>query len=1027
MHLDPEQIQAIQHTGSPLLVTAGPGSGKTFVIIERIKFLINSGLNPSEILCLTFSEKAAAQIKDRLEKDPDIKGKIDISDLHVSTYHSFCSMILKENSMLTGITGKGGIIDRAVFIVWGVQNIDSFGFDDHIEIGQNGIELIQKMIEGISVFNDELILPEELEKYVNDRLQNPAKMVDVEEVEYVHLMNNLVKIYKEYVKFKKEKDIMDFDDLIVQTNSILGDKSKPHVLNLVQNRYKHILIDEFQDNNFAQFSVVKKLVKDGNVTAVGDGDQNIYRFQGSYTEIFEDFKKSFPGFTEIKLLKNHRNPLNVINLSNQLLAADQFRIPKTIIPVKNDIQKVNVVECSSEFAQAEFIKNKIIELVENHNHTLSDFAILSRKQKNGLNVAKILANYGIPTKFFGKSEIHNSANVKVLFSYLRIISDPMNSMSSIVRILQEYGISEQNISKINFEANIRARVQKNGDYCYDVISDCNVNGLTQLNQIKEIFSLISEFIEFSKDHLPSQTIYHIMRNKTDIYKKIANDDSISNFIERSLLNDILESAYDFEKINNQTTIKEFLKFAEELQKFDVETGSEVRDENAVHISTIHKSKGLEFKTVFIVDVAQLIVPLNYSEKPFYVPRELSKGVLPPSDPKQEFTREERRVLYVGMTRTSENLFVMYPTKYESRSRTNKASKFLESLDPKNNEDVNFISYDSSSNQNIASTFDPVENLKSEQMAQVLKNLHSEQFGSAIQKILNMAKIKHFQINKSIDDFSFDEILNQTPEEEIEDRIKGAEPNKIGFSDNLSFTKLDTYDRCHKKFWYSYVLKALPANQEAAALYKGSTFHDIVEDSSNRQKAGIIDDFSVLSNELDKRWDSTKYLTSPVQKEEQDRKSLTPALESYHKWTKQNPNEIMEVEREFTVQISNWKIDGKIDRIEKTPDGEYVVIDYKTGNAKDIDAENSLQLNLYAYALKNDKQFGKYPKKSKFFYVEKPEGEQFYEYDVSDDKVKETIAKIEELIKLIEEKDFVANPAFHCKWCQYSDICDEAKK
>ena len=1026
---DPEKLQAIEHTGSPLLVTAGPGSGKTRVIIERIKFLIKSGLKPSEILCLTFSEKAADEIKDRLEKDPVIDSKYDISDMHVSTYHSFCKTLLEENSTSTGIGMRGGILDRAMFLVWGVQNIDKFQFDDHIEIGNNAIELIEKMIDGISVFNDELITPEELENYVKAKFHNPSSMVDVEDVEYMHLLDNLVKIYKEYVKFKREKDIMDYDDLIVQANKILGDKTKPHVLKLAQKRYKHILIDEFQDNNFAQFSVVKKLAKDGNVTAVGDADQNIYRFQGAYTEIFDDFKKSFPDHTEIQLLKNWRNPPNVINLSNQLLELDKFRTPKEIVPAKKDSSKVNVVECSSEFAQAEFIKNKITELVKDKSHTFSDFAILSRKQKDGLNVAQILASDGIPVKYVGKSEIHTSPNAKVLFSFLRIIANPMKAMTSITRILQEYGISEQNISKINYESSVRARKNADGDYSFDVISDCNVEGLTQKNEIKEIFTLIQNFIDFSKNHTTSQTIYYIMRNKTNIYKKIANDESIHNYIERSILNDILNSAYDFEKINPQATVGDFLGFTDELEKFDIETKRDVADSEAVQVSTIHKSKGLEFKTVFIIDVATYKIPLKYSEKPFFVPRELAKGVLPAADPKEEFTREERRVLYVGMTRTIENLFLMYPTQYENRSKANKASKFLVALKPEKNENVNFITYDSSNNENISSTFDAVEVLKGEQLNQAIKNLHSEQFESAIQKILNLAKIDYFQKNNKTDGFSFDNLVSQLPSEEIEDRLHGTLPEKMGYSHNMSFSKFDTYEKCPKQFWYANVLNALPENQEAAALYKGGTFHKIIEDSAIRQKDGKVDDVKTLLDDLADRWDSTKYLTSPVQKEEQDRKSLVPALESYQKWTANNPNEIVELEWRFSTKIGDYKVNGVIDRIEKTPEGEFVVIDYKTGGKnKKVDAQNSLQLNLYAHALKQSEEFGKYPQKAIFFYVEKPEGEQLFEYEVDEDKVKEVLDILKGYADSIKEKKFEPTPQkFTCEWCEYSDICDEAEK
>ena len=1028
LQFDSEKLAAIEHMGSPLLVTAGPGSGKTRVITERIKFLLKTGLKPSEILCLTFSEKAANELKERIQEDDDVKEKIDISEMEISTYHSFCRHLLLDNTTHTGLGMKGGVIDRPMFLVWGVQNIDKFQFDEHIEIGNNASEIIEKMIDGISVFNDALIPPEELEVFVQKRLQDPSLMKDVEEVEYMHLLDNLTKIYKEYVKFKKEKDVMDFDDLIVESNKLLANKEKPHALKVAQEKYKHILIDEFQDNNYAQFAIVKKLVSNGNVTAVGDADQNIYRFQGAYTEIFQDFKREYPDHTEIVLAKNWRNPKNVIAVSNQLLEQDPFREPKKIVPTKDDSQKVNVIECSSEFAQAEFIKNKIHELKKQTNCKFSDFAILSRKQLDGFNVAQILASDGIPVKYIGKSEIQNSPNAKVLFSFLRVIANPMTSMTSIVRILQEYGITEQNISKINYEAMIRAKTKTDGDYTYDVLSDLNVDGLTQTTELREIHSMIQSFMDLARDCSPSQLIYQLIRTKTGIYKKISNDDSIENFIERSILNDIVDTAIDYEKINSNMGIKEFLEFVDELKKFDIETKRDGADSDSISVSTIHKSKGLEFKTVFIIDVATLKIPLRYTEKPFYVPRELSKGVFPASEPKEEFLREERRVLYVGMTRTIDNLFVMYPTQYESRSRANKASKFIQPLKPKENEFIDFIQYDSSSSSSISTTFNAVEIIKNEQLTEVIKNLYSEQYESAIQKILDLGKIGFFQKNKTTKGFSDESLLQQTSSDDLESRLNGTKPERLGFTKkNLSFSKFNTYEQCPKQFWYQYVLNALPANQEQSALYKGSTFHEIVEESAKRQKEGNTDDTAKLFSELQTKWDPKKYLTSSVQKEQQDRKSLTPALESYQKWTSSNPNEIVALELPFTTYIGGFKVNGVIDRLEKTPEGEYVVIDYKTGGKnKKVDARNSPQLNLYALALKENPDYGKLPAKAVFFYVEKPEGEQLFEYEVEAEKVEEVKGILEGYVKAIQEKEFDATPEmFTCKWCQYSDICEEA--
>ncbi len=1031
MKLDDVQLKAVEHNGSPLLVTAGPGSGKTHVITERIKFLVKNGLEPSEILCLTFSEKAASELRGRLEADDEIKEKVDISEMQISTYHAFCRNLLLENTTATGLGMRGGILDRSVFLVWGVQSIDDFGFDHHVVIGNNAYELIEKMVDGISVFNQELITADELKKYVDKKLKDESSITGVEEYDYLHQMDNLVKVYKKYVEFKKKIDVMDYDDLIVETNRLLESREQQHVLQRVQEKYKHILIDEFQDNNFAQFAIVKKISKDGNVTAVGDADQNIYRFQGAYTQIFEDFKKTFPNFAEISLVKNYRNPKSVIELSGELLAQDEYREEKKIESTKDEDDKVNVVECSSEIAQAEFIKNRIGELLkQNSAYSFRDFAILSRKQSDGMNIAQILASEGIPVKYIGKSKVHGSPSAQVLFAFLRIIADPMNSMNSIVRILQEYGISAQNISKINREAGVRARGKADGDYSFDVMSDLEVEHITQKTQLKEIFSTIADFIKIAKDNPPSQTIYKIIRNKTDLYKKIANDDSIESFVERSVLNNILNNAYDFERISPDATVKEFLEFTEQLNQFDVETKRDMSSDDAVQVSTIHKSKGLQFEAVFIIDVATYKMPLKYSEKSFYVPQEIAKGVVPSATPKVENTREERRILYVGMTRTVSHLYLTYPTQYEDRSRANKASKFLQELKPEENESVNFIKYDSNSTDDASSPVDAVDVIKNEYIERAVKSLHSSQYQSAIQKIIEIAKIDFYRKHKTSENFSHEELLKYEPDPTTEGRLAGTEPMKMGFENqSMSFSKFDDYSRCPKQFWYKHVLYALPSNQEATALYKGKAFHKIVEDSANPEMPDKTDDLKSILEDLESSWNTSEYLHRSVQKESQDKQSLVPALTSYQKWASENKNKVVETEHRFSTHIGGFQVNGVIDRIEETPEGDYVIVDYKTGgkNKKIEKVEDSLQLNMYCMALKEDKDYGKLPKLASFFYVEKPEGEQHFDYEVSQSKVDEVKGVLEAYAESIKRKEFDATPQqWTCKYCDYNDICEDVE-
>ena len=1079
--LNKEQEDAVTHTGSPLIVRAGPGSGKTLVITERIKFLLENGLAPSEIMCLTFSEKAAASIRERLELDEEItKKKIDISPMQISTYHSFCRNFLLENTMSTGLGMHGGIVNRATFLVWGLQSIDSFGFDEHIKIGNNAHEIIEAMIDGISTFNDELVSPEELEDWVAKKISSVDPERDIEEYDLVHRLDNMCKMYKKHVEFKKEIDAMDFDDLVVFSCKLLSDKAHDNVLKKIQKRFRHVLVDEFQDNNYAQFSLVRMIGRDGgsgapfdNITAVGDPDQNIYRFQGAYTQIFDHFRKAFPKCGEIFLKKNYRNPKSVIEFSSEMISQDVYRTPPPVAfeAVKTGGSKVNVVECGSDLAQAMYVKDKILEIKNNNpGYTFDDFAILSRKQRDGLIIAHLLASEGVPVKYVGKTDVHRSPQAKFVFSLLRVITDPANSMVDITRVMQEYGITEQNISRVNLEATKRARGRDDGDHAFDVISDQNVPDLSQKGNVKEIHAMLSRFIELAKNHTVSDALYKIIRTETNTYKAIANDGSIEKFIERSVLSDIISSAYDLESIMPLATMRDFLDFISHLHKFDVETDRGLGTQEAVQASTVHQSKGLEFKVVFVVDVATRKFPLKDTPKEFYVPADLAKGVQPVADPHEEFLREERRILYVAMTRAIDHLFVTYPTHYEGNKRGNKSSIFLQKVNPKTNANVNFTIIPPLASTNVSTSFGAVDIIKNERTSIAINQMQSGQYQSAIESIMDLAKIRHFEENGNLAAFNAGGFAIQSSGN-IDGLLDGTISQRKEFSrPHLSVTAIEPYEKCPKQFWYKEILNVLPQKKDAPALTKGGLFHRIVEDSARRQLAGKgPDDHKTLLKELESRWGgeaSRAYLRQPITKEEEDKESLEPALESFANWSKANKNKIVALEHGFMISIGGFPWKGKIDRVEMTPGGDIVLVDYKTGGKSKVLSQQqlseSIQLNAYVMAaraeLQKDRPFGIEPGpgedwKSKkvttasFFFPEKNHLDtdtngvhlssksstgkadgQWYDYQVNDTDVENARKKLEAYITAIQNGEFEPPPGWKdpCDWCDFKDICGDAK-
>jgi DNA helicase-2/ATP-dependent DNA helicase PcrA len=305
-----------------------------------------------------------------------------------------------------------------------------------------------------------------------------------------------------------------------------------------------------------------------------------------------------------------------------------------------------------------------------------------------------------------------------------------------------------------------------------------------------------------------------------------------------------------------------------------------------------------------------------------------------------------------MTRAITHLFISYPTQYENRIRANKASPFLEALTPEQNPNVNFLKATSSASEIDTPTFEATEVIKNKTINEAIKHITNSQYESAIKKIIDLATIDHFQKNKTTDGFDAKNIITLETSDDLEDRLDGTVSTSLQFGQqNLSFSKISSYVDCPKKFWYENVLNALPENQEAPALYKGGFFHEIVENSSIKQKdEGEVDSLNALKKQVSENWDPTQYLSRSVQKEQQDKKSLDFALNSYQKWTSSNPNTIVKLEMRFSIHVGGYQINGVIDRIEQAPEGDYVIIDYKTGHTTPSKVPDNLQLNISCIAI-----------------------------------------------------------------------------
>ena len=1021
LQLNPDQINAVEHKDSPLLVAAGPGSGKTRVIVERIIYLIKNGIKPSEILCLTFSEKAAQVMKERLEKI------IDVTDMQISTFHSFCHDVLGDNVLDSGIGIGSGVMTRSSTLVWALKNIDSFGFE-HIELGNNAVNVIEALIDGISTFKDELITPDELSEYLNKKFKTEKTLVqDIEQYDYLQKLCDLHKIYVKHQDYLKKSKLIDFDEMITSTITLF--QKKPNVLARYHNKFKHVLVDEFQDNNYAQLELIKILSPSGNVTVVGDDDQSIYRFQGAFVANFEHFIESYKNKVKvIALRQNYRSPQNIVNLASQLLKNVPNRLQKELFSSNEEGDKVSIVRCNHDMAEVEFVVNKIKEMLgakinrrdeSEKPLTFKDFTVLSRRRADGKKFAQALNAYGIPATFVGEANIFNSSTGRDLLAYLDVASNPINSGLAIIRILKNSGISDQNIARINQEAKKRNRNSKtNSDFVYDVIMDLDVPEIDQLDELFEMQKQFQVLTNLPTQKTVSETIFEIMMSVTDLYKSATQTDTLSDRKKQTILKELYHISLEFESQNKNGTLSEFIDYLRLLGEFDVELeeNSEIRD--AVQVSTIHQSKGKEFPIVFVSDVSQGKLPLRYQAKKFYVPNDLAKGLQKGEDEKSLSLQEERRLLYVAMTRAQNQLYIVFPTKYAQNVRQSKPSVFLEEIDFEKNPLVNLIDFSGTTQETLLQDQDRLSIIQQDLQAKTTKFVNQMQLESAIARIVDLAKVEHFKEHGSLDTFDTGELFTVESNKDVESLLVGEKIPLINKDTlRLSATKFDTYIKCPLQFKFAHVLE-VPTPQ-TTYFNLGLAVHAVAENLTKMEKDGITPTEDIALELLDKNWDSNAYRSK--KKEQEDLATAKEIIQTYLKWISENPNKAIDVEKRFKIEINGVPVTGSIDRVEKTPDGEYEVIDFKTGGVyetKNTIKENT-QMNVYALAVGS--LYGKLPEKTSLFYLR--EGK-ILENPIKTDNLEQVKSNLENITKSILNEEFEAKPEKGaCYNCGFRSICD----
>jgi DNA helicase II / ATP-dependent DNA helicase PcrA len=636
-HLNPEQKVAVQHTEGPLLVFAGAGSGKTMVITSRIANLIaNHNVLPSEILAVTFTKKAAEEMKERVEK---IIGELQITTDDrptIGTFHSLGAMIMRQHGSKIGLDSNFTIYDSKD----SESLIKEIMLDEGIDTKQFKPKIIQFMI---GAAKNDLINAD------NYLLENPGYVE-----EFVD------KVYRQYETQLKNLNSVDFADLLFLTHRILNEF--PEILEQYQNKYKYILVDEYQDTNTVQYEIIRSLsAKKNNLCVVGDDDQSIYKWRGADVRKIIAFEKDFDKVEVVKLEQNYRSVGNVIEAATSVITRNNERVDKKLWTSKESGDPITVYQARDEKGEAQFVVDEIYDL-QRRGYNLGDVAVLYRTNFQSRVIEEAMLSEGIPYKLVGGYRFYERKEIKDVLSYARFINNPKDDVSlfrilnvparkmgpksigNLVQIARPLGLSVGKFMIIAYCLLYPGHEEILKEFEQPQID--SVDGvLDSVNKFNNVISLFGAMYADTKGWNAVDIISHIVKRVG--YEEYTNDGTDAGHSRIENIEELKNVANAYVEKHGEKSLSKFLQ---DITLIENEQDKNARDakSGAVTLMTLHSSKGLEFPCVFMVGMVEGVMPHSRS---FTDESELE---------------EERRLAYVGITRAKEKLWLTFPEARNTR-------------------------------------------------------------------------------------------------------------------------------------------------------------------------------------------------------------------------------------------------------------------------------------------------------------------------------------------------------------------------
>jgi DNA helicase-2/ATP-dependent DNA helicase PcrA len=1014
-NLNPEQRRAVEHKSGPLLIVAGAGTGKTTVATKRIAHIIQQEwARPEEILALTFTEKAAGEMEERV---------IDILsygyfDLWISTFHSFAEKILREEGLEIGLPTDFQLLNEFDQYVLFKKNLDKFDLDHYKPLG-NPTKFIKTLLSHFSRAKDEDISPAQYLEYSQELEQNldsmlsgaggkgagrnfqfPISNLRKEDGEFdkevarqeVLRIKEIANAYHTYQRLLLENSYLDFGDLIMYCLKLF--RERPAVLEKYRQKFKYILLDEFQDTNWSQYELIKILAEPrNNLVVVGDDEQAIFRFRGASMSNILEFQKDFPDAKQVFLVKNYRNGQKILDTSYDFIVqnnpnrleyqlnkqSSDNKLSKKLKSQTDDPGKVDVISASTLEEEMKEVTRKIVELKERDKEvTWDDFAVLARTNEGAREICQSLEEAGLPYLLYSSKGLYNKDLIIDIIAYLRVVNDHYDNVS-MYKVLKMpiFNFDEEELAKINYWANRKAWS------LLEVLGNADILGLGP--DVKEkggkVFSLVKTHASRARDGSASEMFIDFL-NDSGLLQYLTGQEDY-NREAALLLNQLMSRIRKFEQGSDDKRLRFFL---EELQmEMDAgETGDLPMDLDAgpetIKVMTVHSAKGLEFKYVFITQLVDKRFPTTERKEPLPLPDALIKESLPEGDIHLE---EERRLFYVALTRGGRQVCLSWACDYGGK-QNKKPSRFLV--------ECGLIE-------------DPAEQKKVKQ-----KNSNRQEKLSGLEK----------------------------------QGKKAAETGiiQLPIPTTFSYTQFTAFANCPYQYKFAHILK-IPTKGKPSFSF-GKTMHSTLQKvfntinkrnsysqadlfGSGNKDSRSAEELITMDEILDIYHDSwiDDWYPNKKQKEENREKGKKILKEFYEKHKDNWPTPMfLEKTFNFILEVDGEKhgIRGAMDRVDETEDGCLKIVDYKTGKPKDKHTFEDKQ-QLFLYQLVAQQLFRKNIHSLAFYYLE---NNSEYEFVGSDKDLEKTQEKFRDIIREIKKREFPAKPSPLCQYCDFREICEYKK-